>query len=84
MSATHAAIIFSLEPVFATLFAVAVRGPSEWMGGRGSFGAALIFVGIIISELRWSERRRMRGAPTAIEEDDADISIDMPEDATAQ
>jgi len=77
MSATHAAIIFSLEPVFATIFAVAVRGSSEWLGGRGTLGAALIFTGIVISELRWSERRRKRGAPAAIEEDDdEDISID--------
>ncbi|HEX8456124.1 MAG TPA: DMT family transporter [Pyrinomonadaceae bacterium] len=56
-SATHAAIIFSLEPVFATAFAVAALGAGEWMGGRGWLGAALIFAGIIISETRWSERR---------------------------
>jgi drug/metabolite transporter (DMT)-like permease len=59
-SATHAAIIFSLEPVFATAFAVAVIGASEWMGGRGWVGAALMFAGIIISEMRWSERREQR------------------------
>ena len=59
-SATHAAIIFSLEPVFATLFAVAALGAGEWMGGRGWAGAALIFAGIIISEMRWSERRERR------------------------
>ena len=51
-SATHAAIIFSLEPVFATLFAVAVRGRSEWMDARGNFGAALIIAGVLVSELR--------------------------------
>jgi len=56
-SATHAAIIFSLEPVFATLFAVAVIGAGEWMGGRGWLGAALIFAGIIVSEIRWSDIR---------------------------
>lgn len=59
-SATHAAVIFSLEPVFATAFAVAVIGASEWMGGRGWLGAGLVFAGIIISELRWSERRERR------------------------
>jgi drug/metabolite transporter (DMT)-like permease len=59
-SATHAAIIFSLEPVFATAFAVAVIGASEWMGGRGWVGAALVFAGIIISETRWSERRERK------------------------
>jgi drug/metabolite transporter (DMT)-like permease len=59
-SATHAAIIFSLEPVFATAFAVAAIGASEWMGGRGWAGAALVFAGIIVSEMRWSERRERR------------------------
>jgi drug/metabolite transporter (DMT)-like permease len=54
MSATHAAIIFSLEPVFATAFAVAVGGTGEWLGGRGYVGALLVFVGIVVSELRWS------------------------------
>lgn len=57
MSATHAAIIFSLEPVFATLFAVAWRGRSEWLGWRAGFGAALVLAGIIVSELRWSDER---------------------------
>ncbi len=69
MSATHAAIIFSLEPVFATMFAVAVGGASEWMGGRAYVGAALVFAGIIVSELRWTgqrSRQRMKAdGPTA-------------------
>lgn len=52
MSATHAAVIFSLEPVFATVFAVAVRGRGQWTGGRASVGAMLILAGVIISELR--------------------------------
>lgn len=55
MPATHAAIIFSLEPVFATLFAVAARGTSEWMGGRANTGALLILAGVLVSELRWGE-----------------------------
>jgi drug/metabolite transporter (DMT)-like permease len=54
-SPTHAAIIFSLEPIFATAFAVAVLGPNEWMGPRGFIGAALVFAGIIISEIRLRE-----------------------------
>lgn len=66
-TATHAAVIFSLEPVFATLFAVAVIGASEWMGGRGWLGAALVFAGIIISEMRWSERRERRANEKARE-----------------
>ena len=56
-TATHAAIIFSLEPVFATFFAVLARGSEEWMGGRGWAGAGLVFAGIVVSELRWAGRR---------------------------
>jgi drug/metabolite transporter (DMT)-like permease len=66
-TATHAAIIFSLEPVFATLFAVAVIGAGEWMGTRGFVGAALVFAGIIISEMRWSERRERKANEKANE-----------------
>jgi len=51
---TRAAIIFSLEPVFATAFAVAVLGPGEWLGPRGFAGAGLVFAGIIVSEMRLS------------------------------
>jgi drug/metabolite transporter (DMT)-like permease len=58
MPATHAAIIFSLEPVFATLFAVAARGPAEWPGGRANAGALLVLGGVIVSELRWGEGGR--------------------------
>ncbi len=64
-SATHAAIIFSLEPVFATAFAVVVIGAGEWMGGRAIIGAALVFAGIIVSELRWSERHRRKADAAA-------------------
>jgi drug/metabolite transporter (DMT)-like permease len=53
-SATHAAIIFSLEPVFATAFAVAFRGAQEWMGTRGFVGAGLVLAGVVASEFRWS------------------------------
>ncbi len=60
-SATHAAIIFSLEPVFANAFAVAFRGQSEWLGARGYAGAALVLAGVVVSELRWSGRRRKDG-----------------------
>jgi drug/metabolite transporter (DMT)-like permease len=75
VSATHAAIIFSLEPVFATLFAVAVRGSGEWMGSRGNAGAALILAGVIISEIRLTRRR---GDKTLREEpeENEDVSID--------
>jgi drug/metabolite transporter (DMT)-like permease len=75
VSATHAAIIFSLEPVFATLFAVAVRGSKEWMGSRGNLGAILIFAGVIISEIRLTGRRTDKSLREETEEDQ-DVSID--------
>jgi len=56
MPATHAAVIFSLEPVFATLFAILLRGSAEWSGGRSTLGACLVVAGVIISELRWGRR----------------------------
>jgi drug/metabolite transporter (DMT)-like permease len=52
MSATHAAVIFSLEPVFATVFAILLRGSAEWSGGRATLGAVLVVTGVIASELR--------------------------------
>lgn len=80
VSATHAAIIFSLEPVFATAFAVAVRGSNEWMGRRGNFGAALIFAGVIISEIRLTRRRPDKtGREEAEEEQDISIDEEMGE-----
>jgi drug/metabolite transporter (DMT)-like permease len=72
MSATHAAIIFSLEPVFATIFAVLIRGRGEWSGGRVTVGAILIFSGVIISELRLRDTK----GTTPTDDDDLDISID--------
>lgn len=75
VSATHAAIIFSLEPVFATAFAVALRGSKEWMGSRGNLGALLIFAGVLISEIRLTGRRRGAAASEEAEEEQ-DISID--------
>jgi drug/metabolite transporter (DMT)-like permease len=65
MSATHAAVIFSLEPVFATGFAVLLRGSAEWTGGRATLGAVLILAGVIVSELRWGGEGR-----TAAESED--------------
>lgn len=56
MPATHAAVIFSLEPVFATLFAMLIRGSAEWSGGRSTLGAVLVVAGVIVSELRWGRR----------------------------
>ena len=53
MPATHAAVIFSLEPVFATAFAVLLRGSADWTGPRATLGALLVLAGVIVSELRW-------------------------------
>jgi drug/metabolite transporter (DMT)-like permease len=54
MSATHAAIVFALEPVFTALFAAAFLG--ERLAGRDLAGAALVLLGIVVSELPLSRR----------------------------
>jgi hypothetical protein len=56
---------------------VMVRGRQEWMGGRASMGAALVFLGIIVSELRLGERKkRPHGAEkTAALLEDEDIHL---------
>ncbi|HEX8353219.1 MAG TPA: DMT family transporter, partial [Pyrinomonadaceae bacterium] len=61
MSATHAAVIFSLEPVFATGFAVLLRGSAEWAGDRATAGASLILAGVIVSELHWGKGKAADG-----------------------
>jgi drug/metabolite transporter (DMT)-like permease len=50
MSATHAAIIFALEPVWAALLAAWLLG--ERMGVSGWWGGGLVLAGIVASELR--------------------------------
>ncbi|MDQ6891065.1 MAG: DMT family transporter [Acidobacteriota bacterium] len=50
MSATHAAILFALEPVFAAILAAWVLG--DRLGGRGIAGALLVLAGIVVSETR--------------------------------
>jgi drug/metabolite transporter (DMT)-like permease len=50
--ATHTALIFSLEPVFAALTSFVFLG--ERMGTRGALGAILILGGVIISEEKGS------------------------------
>jgi drug/metabolite transporter (DMT)-like permease len=49
MSATHAAVIYALEPVFAALLAAPILG--ERLAGRELWGGALVLVGILVSEL---------------------------------
>ena len=50
LTATRAAIIFALEPVWAAIFAAFILG--ERMGMRGYVGGALVIAGIVASELK--------------------------------
>lgn len=54
MSATHAAIIFALEPVWAALLAAWLLG--ERMGTAGFWGGTLVLAGIVVSETRLARR----------------------------
>jgi drug/metabolite transporter (DMT)-like permease len=54
MSATHAAIVFALEPVFTALFAAVFLG--ERLTGRDLAGASLVLLGIVVSELPMSRK----------------------------
>ena len=49
-TATHTAILFSLEPVFAALTSYVVL--RERLGGRALAGAGLILLGILLAELK--------------------------------
>jgi drug/metabolite transporter (DMT)-like permease len=54
MSATHAAIIFALEPVWAALLAAWLLG--ERLGTGGLWGGGLVLGGIVVSEFRLRRR----------------------------
>jgi drug/metabolite transporter (DMT)-like permease len=56
MSATHAAVIFALEPVFATVMAITIDGSGEWPGPRGATGAVLVMMAVLVSEIRLVRR----------------------------
>jgi drug/metabolite transporter (DMT)-like permease len=60
MSATHAAIVFALEPVFATIMAIGWEGSAEWPGARGATGATIVMIAVAVSEL---PRRRDKLSP---------------------
>jgi len=47
---SHAALIFSMEPVFAALFAYLLAG--ETLGPTGWIGGVLILAGMLVAELR--------------------------------
>lgn len=55
-TATHTALIFALEPVFAWMTSYLVFG--EVLGARAAAGAALILAGILTVELKPFARRR--------------------------
>jgi drug/metabolite transporter (DMT)-like permease len=63
MSATHAAVVFALEPVFATAMAIAVEGAAEWPGARAAAGACLVMLGVLASEIRLVPRSSDRIEP---------------------
>jgi len=54
LPASHTALIFTLEPVFAWLTSLLVFG--ERLGPRSLAGAALILAGILVAELRPTSR----------------------------
>jgi drug/metabolite transporter (DMT)-like permease len=54
LPASHTALIFTLEPVFAWLAALLFFG--EQLGGRAMLGAGLILAGIVLAELRPTSR----------------------------
>lgn len=59
-TATHTALIFALEPVFAWATSFVVAG--ELLSRRATAGAALILSGILLVELKPFAWRRRRGA----------------------
>jgi drug/metabolite transporter (DMT)-like permease len=59
MSATHAAILFALEPVFAALLAAWLLG--ERLGRRAVAGGVIVLAGIVVSELRLGRQRPVTG-----------------------
>jgi drug/metabolite transporter (DMT)-like permease len=61
LPASHTALIFTLEPVFAWLAALLFFG--EQLGGRAMLGAALILAGIVLAELRPTSRGRVEVLP---------------------
>ena len=60
-SATHTALIFALEPVFAALFSWLWTGES--LTGAILLGGALMLLGVVAAEVPWPLRRRAAPAP---------------------
>jgi drug/metabolite transporter (DMT)-like permease len=59
VASTHAAILYTLEPVTAALFAYLVFG--EKLGWRQAIGAVLIVGGVLASKLELATRFGGRG-----------------------
>jgi drug/metabolite transporter (DMT)-like permease len=53
-TATRTALVFSMEPVFAALFAYLIGG--ETMTPGGWLGGGLILCGMVIAEINWKRR----------------------------
>jgi drug/metabolite transporter (DMT)-like permease len=60
-SATHAGLIFSLEPVFSAVFSFAMLG--EVLAPRGYLGAVILMAGVLIAELDFKKIAH-KDAPT--------------------
>ncbi|MFD2371194.1 DMT family transporter [Brevibacillus sp. GCM10020057] len=63
-SPTHTGLIFSLEPVFAALFAFLLSG--ETLSIRGYIGAALVLLSVLIAEIdfaRWFRGKKQQASP---------------------
>ncbi|MCZ6514788.1 MAG: DMT family transporter, partial [Acidobacteria bacterium] len=69
-SPTHAAILFTLEPVFAALTSLLVL--NERLGGRELLGAGLILAGVLVAELRAVPAPETPGVPAPPASPDAD------------
>jgi len=52
---THTSLLFSLEPVFAALFAFAFAG--EILTPKGYVGAILVLSGVVAAELDFTKKR---------------------------
>ncbi|MBW4037257.1 MAG: DMT family transporter [Acidobacteria bacterium] len=63
LPASHTALIFTLEPVFAWLTALLFYG--EQLSPRSLLGAGLIFTGILLAELRPTSRGKSQLLPMA-------------------
>ncbi|MEO6952941.1 MAG: DMT family transporter [Polyangia bacterium] len=72
LSAATAAVIYSLEPVVATVLALLVDGMSAAPGPRGTAGAFLVLCGIYVAEGRDLRRLMRRSSAAPSSRNDAD------------